>query len=396
MITIVGVCPSPVPEALRARIERATLVVGAPRHLARVHARRTFDLSGDLGAAVDAIASCEGEVVVLASGDPGFFGIVRALVERFGRERIEVHPGVSSVAAAFARAAMPWDDALVVSAHGRDARAAINACRAHPKVAVLTAPGVGPAELATELAGLGRRFLVAEGLGEGNERVFEGDAEEVAARTWTDPNVVVVSDENAAVGAKGVRWPPRRAPERWGLSEDAFEHRNGMITKSEVRALALARLGPGLGDLVWDVGAGSGSVAIECVRLGAAVIAVERDVDACATIERNARRHEVNVQIVCGEAPDALDALPDPDAVFVGGGGAAFDRTLKLAGTRARRAVVVALAAVERVGSAVELLASGGLDVDAVLVHAARLRRIGDVHRLAPVNPVFLVSGVRQ
>lgn len=396
MISIVGVGPSLLSEALRARIERATLVVGAPRHLARVHARRTFDLSGDLGAALDAIASCEGEVVVLASGDPGFFGIVRALAERFGRERLDVYPGVSSVAAAFARAAMPWDDALVVSAHGRDARTSINACRAHPKVAVLTAPGVGPAELAAELAGLGRRFLVAERLGEENERIFEGSAEEVAAQAWADPNVVVAFDEDAAVGAKGVQWPPRRAPERWGLGDEAFEYRDGMITKAEVRALALARLGPGLGDLVWDVGAGSGSVAIECARLGAAVIAVERNADACATIERNARRHEVNVQIVCREAPDALDALPDPDAVFVGGGGAALEGSLKLAGTRARRVVVVALAAVERVGDAVELLASGGLDVDAVLVHAARLRRIGDAHRLAPVNPVFLVSGVRQ
>lgn len=395
MIAVVGVGPSPLSEAMRARIERAALVLGAPRHLARVHARRTFDLSGGLASALDAIASCVGEVVVLASGDPGFFGIVRALAERFGREQLEIHPGVSSVAAAFAQAAMPWDDALVVSAHGRDARTAINACRAHPKVAVLTAPGVGPAELAAELAGLGRRFLVAERLGEEKERVFEGSAEEVASRTWTDPNVVVVFDEDAAVGAKSVQWPPRRAPERWALPEEAFEHRDGMITKAEVRALTLARLGPGAGDLVWDVGAGSGSVAIECARLGAAAIAVERDADACATIKRNAKRHGVALQIVHGEAPDALESLPDPDSVFVGGTGSAFEPSLKLIATRARRAVVVALAATERVGPAGELLASGGLEVDSVLVHAARLRRIGDLHRLAPVNPVFLVSGVR-
>lgn len=394
MITVIGTGPTPVSGATRARIDRAALVVGAPRHLARVRAARTFELSGDLAAAFDAISSCEGDVVVLASGDPGFFGIVRTLAHRFGREAVEVVPGVSSVAAVFARAAVSWDDALVVSAHGRDERTAVNVCRAHPKVAVLTASGFGPAELAAQLKGLGRRFFVAERLGEQDERTFEGDAEEIAGRAWSDPNVVVVLDPEIP-GEKSIVWPPCRAGRRWALPEDAFAHRGGMITKPEVRALALSRLGPGTGDLIWDVGAGSGSVGIECARFGAAVIAVERDREVCATIAANVRRHEVSLQIVHGEAPEALAPLPDPDAVFVGGTGGELEATLKHVAACVRRCVVVALASIERVGAAVEALETRGLDADAVLVEASRLRRIGDGHRLTPLNPVFLVSGVR-
>src|SRR5207247_4609155 len=118
--------------------------------------------------------------------------------------------------------------------------------------------------------------------------------------------------------APGPGWaaPRRQVPAGWALPDDAFEHRAGMLTKAEVRAVALARLGPGLGDLVWDVGAGSGSVAVECARFGAAVVAVERDPGACELVRRNASAHDVDVSVVCGEAPGVLDGLPDPDAVF--------------------------------------------------------------------------------
>ncbi len=405
-ITVVGVGTSPLPDLARARLAEADLVVGGRRQLA----------------AVEALRGAAGPVVVLASGDPGFFGIVRALAERFGRGRLEVVPGVSPVAAAFARAALPWDDALVVSAHGRDPGPAVNACLAHPKVAVLTEPGFGPAQLAAALAGHGRRFLVAERLGDPGERVVEGDAAEIAAGRWADPNVVVVFDPAAAVGAKGRAWPARRAPERWALPEAAFEHRPpsdghgpearlgvptgteqddllpewaGMVTKAEVRALALARLGPGLGDLVWDVGAGSGSVGVECARLGAAVLAVERDPAARRLVAANAARHGVGVTVVAGSAPEALEGLPEPDAVFVGGTGGALEGVCKLVAVRARRAVVLALAGIERVVPAASLLAEGGLEVETVLLQASRVRGVGGLHRLVPVNPVFLVSGVR-
>src|SRR6266545_3197439 len=404
-ITVVGVGQSPLHELARDRLSGAALVAGGRRQLAAVgplDPARVVELGGNLEPALDAMAASAGPVVVLASGDPGFFGIVRALAARFGRRRLEVLPAVSAVAAAFAAAGLPWDDAVVVSAHGRDPRPAVNACLAHPKVAVLTEPGFGPAELAAELLGLDRRVLVAERLGEPGERVVEDDPAAVAARRWVDPNVVLVLDETAAVArARAAAWPGRRLPTRWALPEAVFEHRDGMITKAEVRALALARLGPGVGDLLWDVGAGSGSVGVECARLGAAVVAIDRDPAACALVARNAAGHGVTVRVVEGEAPAALAGLPEPDAVFVGGGGDALPGILRVVSVRAHRAVVVALtgsarlASAERVLGAARALADAGLEVDTVRVQASRFDTAERLEEALAINPVFLVTGVR-
>jgi len=401
MITVVGMDGSPLSPRAEAALRSATLVVGGRRHLAALPAlaaargagARTVAL-GELAPALDALACHEGDAVVLASGDPGFFGIVRALRER-GLAAV-VLPAVSSVALAFARAGLPWDDAIVVSAHGRDLRPAINVCRAHPKVAVLTGPGAGPAEIAAALAGWDRRLVVCEQLGSGGEQVTECSPASAASHTWTDPNVVLVLADRppATPSATSVSRTPAPGPGRrawlshprpsrgsritfmrddgcaedtastgsagnpvsagWALGEEQFDSRDAVITKAEVRALALARLAPAPGTLVWDVGAGSG-------------------------------------RTVQGEAPHALDGLPPPDAVFVGGGGQAVIEAV--AGRHPAR-IVVALAAVERAGAALATLAAAGYAPDGVLLHAARFAPLpGDVHRLAATNPVFLVWG---
>lgn len=380
-------------------IEAAKLVVGGERHLEslRIDTRRSVALKGDLSEAMARIAASDGPVVVLASGDPGFFGIVRLLRERFGGEDLRVLPGVSSVALAFARAGLPWDDAVTVSVHGRDGRSprrAANVCRAHPKVAVLTSPGFGPAELAEELRDADRAFVVAERLGEPAERVFRGGAEAVAGMEWEDPNVVLVLDEDRAVGRKGwISGPATRGG--WALSEAEFEHRSGMITRPEVRALVLARLAPSPGELIWDVGAGSGSVAIECARLGAAAVAIERDPESCARIRENTARHGAYVRLVEGEAPDVLRDLPEPDAVFVGGSGRDFEEIVKLAAVRARRTVVLTLIGLERVVPAGEILEGCGFAVETTFLQVSRVKGVGPLHRLVSETPVFVVAGSR-
>lgn len=395
-IAVLGTGPDGPPPAAAELLGRAVLVVGGARHL-DAHAPPDairLPLGGDLEPAFAAIAAASGPVAVLASGDPGFFGIVRALAERFGSERLHVMPAPSSVAVAFARVGLPWDDAVVVSAHGRDPAAAINAARAHPKVAILTAPDAPPQRLAAALAGVRRRCVVAERLGRPDERLVAGTPEEIAAGEFADPNVLLVLDPERAVSAKRRVWPPR-PPAGWALPESAFEHRDGMITKAEVRALALARLGPGLGDLVWDIGAGSGSVAIECARLGAAVVAIERDPDACRRCAENARAHAVEVQIVHGSAPAVLVGLPNPDAVFVGGGGEGLPAILQVATVRARRAIVVALATFERVAPAAATLTAAGFNVETTMLQSSRLTPLAGGHRLAAANPVFVVAGAR-
>jgi precorrin-6Y C5,15-methyltransferase (decarboxylating) len=419
MITVVGVDGSALGPRAEAALASATLVVGGRRHLAALPelaaagggpgsapAARTVVL-GELGPALDALAEHEGDAVVLASGDPGFFGIVRALRER-GLAAV-VLPAVSSVAMAFARAGLSWDDAVVVSAHGRDPRPALNVCRAHPKVAVLTGPGAGPAEIGTALDGWDRRLVVCERLGSEAERITECPPAAAATQTWPDPNVVLVlagtnpsarqsvhrMDEqlDAIMEGAGWAWPRPATPDGWALREEEFDSRDAVITKAEVRALVLARLAPAPGALVWDVGAGCGSVAVECARFGAAVIAVERDPGRCDRIRGNAARHAVDVRVQQGEAPRALDGLPTPDAVFVGGGGPAVAEAV--AGRRPAR-IVVALAAIERAGPAHAALSTAGYAVDGVLLQASRLAPLpGDVHRLAATNPVFVLWATR-
>ena len=407
-ITVLGSGPLPGRAEL---VAGADLVLGGRRNLdaAGVPADRALVL-GPLAPALDAVAALApaGEattarVLVLASGDPGFFGIVRALAERFGPDALDVRPGTSSIAEAFARIGLPWDDAVVVSAHGRDPRTAFNACRSQRKTAVLTAPGAGPAEIGAALLavpGIERRLVVATDLGTATERVEELTPRQAAARDW--PGVQVVLCLAAADGADGAVGPmralagPPEGPDGWALPEDAFEHRDSMVTKAEVRALALARLGPRLGSLVWDVGAGSGSVAVECARLGAAVVAVERTEDGVRRIRANARAHGVDVGVVHGSAPGALDGLPAPDAVFIGGGGADLPAVVTACAERALRTVVVTLAALDRVPDVRAALLAAGFTAEGVQLQAARLAPLpGGVSRLAAINPVFVLWGTR-
>ncbi|MCZ9352171.1 precorrin-6y C5,15-methyltransferase (decarboxylating) subunit CbiE [Streptomyces mutabilis] len=401
MITVVGMGAAGAAPAGDV-VAGAELVVGGRRHLEAVRLPEGAErvVLGALAPALDTVAEYvakERPVVVLASGDPGFFGIVRVLAERFGAQRLDVRPGVSSVAAAFARAGLPWDDAVVASAHGRDLRTAVNLCRAHPKVAVLTGPGAGPAELGAALRTDPRVLVVASALGTGDERVERVTPVEAAGRDWgAAVSVVLCLDEARALGPVRSVAGPRPGPAGWALDETEFAHRDSMITKFEVRALALARLGPRPGDLVWDVGAGSGSVAVECARLGAAVTAVEKTPDGVERVRANAAAHGVDVRVVHGAAPTALSDLDDPDAVFVGGGGRELPAIVAACARRARRAVVVAMAALDRVPAAREALLGAGLECDGVLLQSSRLAPLpGDVTRLAATNPVFLLWGVR-
>lgn len=441
-IAVIGWDGAPLSGAAREALDEATLVIGGARHLAALGLRfeagdaaadkngRVTITLGPLAPALRALAEHDGPAAVLASGDPGFFGVLRALTDA-GLEPVGVYPAVSSIATAFARAGITWDDALVVSAHGvgdgRELRRAANVCRAHAKVAVLSGPGAGPRELARELLGGGlageRVFVVAQrltypssiinrptgsnteigsdaeigadteiGAGEQVERVeFLTLAQAAERQDFTEPNVVLCLNPRPRSSAK--RWLAGWSgpADEWALEESAFEHRDGQITKAEVRALVLARLAPRVGDLVWDLGAGSGSVGVECARFGAAVVAVEQDTASCERIAANASAHAVDVAVVHGRAPGVLSGLPRPDAVFVGGGG--ID-VVRAALERGPARIVVALASVERVGEVVRSLEADGRVVGGVLSQSSRMVPLPDgTHRFAALNPVYIVWG---
>ncbi|MGW7253202.1 precorrin-6y C5,15-methyltransferase (decarboxylating) subunit CbiE [Streptomyces sp. NPDC054834] len=328
-VTVIGWDGSPLTAAARSALGAASLVAGAAHHLALPEVPRTAERVrlGSVALAARRIAAHRGTAVVLADGDPGFFGVVRTLrAPEFGLE-VEVVPAVSSVAAAFARAGMPWDDAQVVVAHRRTLRRAVNVCRAYTKVAVLTSPGAGPAELGLLLEGVHRTFVVCEELGTEREQVSVVTSDNAADHTWRDPNVVIVIGGPAGPAAPGDGWiagrGPGTGPRGWVLPDEAYGGGLGEGETDLLRAAQLARLGPRVGDLVWDIGCGSGAFATEAGRAGAAVIAVDRNPEACARTEAAGRSFGVQLQIVRGTAPHVLENLPEPDVVRVGGGGAA-------------------------------------------------------------------------
>jgi precorrin-6Y C5,15-methyltransferase (decarboxylating) len=378
-------------------IEGAGVVVGSARHLAERSlraAQEQWTLRGPLDPIIEQIAAAAERgvaVCVLSSGDPGFFGIVRLLAQRLGSGRLAVHPAPSSVSLAFARAGVSWDDALVVSAHGRPLRDAIDHALGAAKVAVLTSPEQPPQLVGQALLDRGsdpRSVVVASRLGEPGEAVTRTDLHGLAAGSFDPMSVVLIlepaSEPDSELGS-GDNTLPSLA---WGLAENAFEHRAGMITKSEVRAVALGKMALPRTGVVWDVGAGSGSVAIECARLsrGLRVFAIERSEADAAQITRNARTHGVRVTVVNGEAPDALAELPTPDRVFVGGGGLSVleecVRRVSPTGT-----VVATHVLVDRADAAWRLLGNS------VQVGVSRAVGIADGMRLNAENPVFISWG---
>jgi len=378
-------------------LAEADVVVGSARQLALLDeatARRGpsgpahvehVELVGPLGGVLDAVERrlAQGHrVCILASGDPGFFGIVGVLGSRFGHQRLEVHPAPSSVSLAFARLGMAWDDAVVVSAHGRPLA---EACRlaTGAKVAVLTSPDNPPEALGAALLSTGcppREVAVASHLGSDREVVIETDLVGLAEGTFDPMSVVVLRAPSAS---------EHTARLSWGLPEKSFAYRDGMITKAEVRAVALGKLSLPRTGVLWDVGAGSGSVAIECARLspGLRVIAIERHPEDAARVEANARQHGVAVEVVVGEAPGALASLPDPDRVFIGGGGLpVLDHALERLGPGGM--VVATYVVLDRAVAAMARLPN------LVQVGVARAVPVGRVGiRLAAENPVFVCWG---
>ncbi|MFD0169164.1 precorrin-6y C5,15-methyltransferase (decarboxylating) subunit CbiE [Streptomyces decoyicus] len=398
-VTVIGWDGSALTAAARSALGAATLVAGAAHHLALPEVPHNAERIrlGSVTLAARRIAQHRGTAVVLADGDPGFFGVVRTLRAPEHGLEVEVVPAVSSVAAAFARAGMPWDDAQIVVAHSRDLRRAVNVCRAHTKVAVLTSPGAGPAELALLLDRVHRTFVICEDLGTDRERVTVLTSDKVPDHVWRDPNVViVVGGSPAGAAAQGTGWIAGRevghptGPRGWGLPDSAYGGALGEGESVQLRTAQLARLGPQVGDLVWDIGAGSGAAAVEAARFGAAVIAVDAAADACGRAAALARRHGVQLQVVHGRAPQVLEDLPEPDVIRVGGGGA---EVVTACAARRPERIVTHAATRDEAEALGRALADGGYEVECALLQSVDLDTSVWVERERSV--VFLLSGYR-
>ncbi|MEV4997184.1 precorrin-6y C5,15-methyltransferase (decarboxylating) subunit CbiE [Streptomyces niveus] len=397
-VTVIGWDGSPLAPAATSALAAATLVAGAAHHLALPEVPQDAERIrlGSVDLAARRIAGHRGSAVVLADGDPGFFGVVRTLRAPEHGLEVEVVPAVSAVATAFARAGMPWDDAQVVVAQQRTLRRAVNVCRAHTKVAVLTSPGAGPAELALLLQGVHRTFVICEELGTDREQVTVLTSDKAADHVWRDPNVVIVV---GGIGTAPVRtggWIAGHDPEfppavrGWALPSEEYGVDLDEGESTWLRAAQLARLGARTGDLVWDIGSGSGALAAEAGRFGAAVIAVDAEPGACASTAAAARRAGVQLEVVEGRAPHVLENLPEPDVVRIGGGG--VDVVVACADRRPAR-IVTHAATRDEAEAVCTALREGGYVVECVLLQSVEMDTGAWSERERSV--VFLVSGSR-
>jgi precorrin-6Y C5,15-methyltransferase (decarboxylating) len=343
-----------------------------------------------------------GRPLLLASGDPLWFGIGRLLLQELPRDRLRFHPAPTSLQLAFARIGRPWQDATWVSLHGRDPAPLAAALQKRPAaLAVLTDPGRGGAEEVRRIllsSGLAAAygFWLCERLGHAEERVRRL-APDAPLPPDLDPLHLVVLIAAA---------PPPPDPERlplFGLDDGLWlQHadRPGLMTKREVRIQLLADLELPAAGVLWDIGAGVGSIGLEALRLrpGLALWAVEARGGSAALIGANAARLGVLPAAVReGRAPAALAGLPDPDRVVIGGGGA--DRRAILAAVlerlRPRGVVVIPLASLEAPAELKPLLEAAGLAVQIELHQAWRGSPLADGTRLAPLNPVVVLKGRR-
>lgn len=325
-IHLLGIASPGLDEEKKRLLRSCSLVVGADRHLTPLEDEKLqlYPIS-PLSEAFTKIEEKlnHGDVAVLASGDPLFYGIGKSLMRRFPDRQVSIIPALSSMQEAFARFRIPWDDVHILSLHGRSKLHTAGQLLNNRKTFLFTDKLFTPDRIASELIEYLENidhttlleqctFHIAENLGSGSERILCAPPHQVAGMRFSDLNVLYV--DIAGVGVK----------RSFGLRENDISHSRGLITKDEVRAATLHRLQlPGTG-VFWDIGGGSGSISIEAALLHPqlTIYTIERKDEELSNIKENIRRFGCfNIIPLSGMALDVLAALPSPDAVFVGGSG---------------------------------------------------------------------------
>lgn len=377
-------------EASRA-IHSSGLLIGAQRLLDAFAGldipQKPLVLAKDIAAAIR--DSGESQVSVLLSGDIGFFSGAKNLYPLLSGHEVVSLPGISSLSYFCAKCQTPWQDAYVLSCHGRDGGIAA-AVQSHSKTFALTGGAYKVETLCRQLtqAGLGSlQAWAGEWLSYPRERIVHGQVAELAGDSFSDLAVLLVENPTPVQ-------PIFQAP---GLPDGAFLRGKVPMTKEEVRALAVSKLRLCSRDVVWDVGAGTGSVSVECALClpEGTVYAVERNPDAAFLIRQNREKFQVsNLCLVEGEAPEALEALPPPDSVFVGGSGGNLEGIVDaaLAKNPAVRIVVAAIT-LETLSGALEAIRRNGFqDTDIAQIAVSKSHPVGGYHMMKAENPIYLIS----
>lgn len=386
----------------RELVSTSEILVGsesALRLLPEVNAER-ISIGSDLNEVTESLRVNFGKkrIVVVATGDPLFYGVARYLCDRLGKERFEVLPHVSSMQLAFARVKETWEDAYLTDLSTRSLDDVLDRIRIADTVGLFTSENHHPARIARELLVRGLdyfRAYVCENLGGKDERITQGELTEIQGMTFDPLNVMILRRKPGRPDA------PHSAKRlmRFGNPDDVFAQsrpKTGLITQAEVRAIALAQLDLQSGSVMWDVGAGSGSVALEAAQLvdPGRVFAIEQDSADYHLIVANAETYGIrNVQAVFGSAPAVFQDLPAPDAIFIGGNGGEVSRLLEAAFATLRSGgrLVVNVGTLEMLALTYETLKRLSPNVSVLLVNLSRSVEQLESMRFEAVNPTFLL-----
>jgi len=344
------------------------------------------------------------DVAVIASGDPLFFGIGKMLIKEFGMEQVEPVPAVSYMQEAFARFKEPWEDTTFISLHGRETESISSMILPHKKIFMFTDNKNSPSSIASSLIKegvTGYTSFIAENLGTPEEKLSSGSLKEIAESSFSSLSVMILKHEQAQMTSALIN-------ENYllGLREDEIIHSRGLITKNEVRAAVLhrLRLPNKAGAVLWDIGAGSGSVSIEAARICPAlsVYAVEKNSAELENIRTNIKRFVINnISVTAGEAPDCLTSLPAPDRVFIGGSGGNLREILEDVSIKLKPGgILIVNAVTERtLTSAPQILLNLGFRVESSQIALSRTVWTND-HRekhqeKKHMNPIHIIAANR-
>lgn len=338
-------------------------------------------------------------VVVLASGDPLFFGIGSTLIRELGQENLVIYPNISSVAWGFAAIGESWHDAGLVSLHGRQETTLEDSLQTRDLVAVLTDTTNTPGAIAQRLSGQGiscYAMCVLERLGTPFQNItWYQDLESVSGISAASPNLVILKRKSPKP-TPAMQTAPAIYP---GMPDETYLHEKGLITKADVRSIVLSKLQLTSPDMVlWDLGSGSGSVSIEASVFlpSGRIFSIEKAASRIDMIRENCTRFRVeNVFPVHGMLPEAIDLLPDPDRIFIGGGGQGLAAIAEKAAQRLKPGgvIVINTVLVQTLQMAIDTLEQMELSTEAVQVQVSRSRPMPFGHRFEALNPVWVITG---
>ncbi|WP_019119446.1 precorrin-6y C5,15-methyltransferase (decarboxylating) subunit CbiE [Brevibacillus massiliensis] len=377
----------------RQWIEESELLIGGERHLGYFpdYPGEKWAVQEGLAAIVERLRGETRQTVILASGDPLFYGIGGYLAKKLP---VQIYPQVSSIQLAFARIGESWQDACITSVHGRSMKGLAQRIDGKAKVALLTDDQNGPQAIAKYLLMFGMNeyeMFVGENLGGPDERTGWYQLDELADQSFSPLNVVILRQKQA-----GPVWP-------LGIPDEEFAQRKpdkGLITKREIRVLSLANLRLRADSTVWDIGTCTGSIAIEAARIArlGQVFAVEKNAEDLENCRQNMYKFRADLSLVHSKAPQGLERFPDPDAVFIGGSGGELKELLHVCCSRLKPEgrIVLNAATIETLYLAIEAFQAEGFAFDVTLSQISRSKPILAMTRFEGLNPVYLITAYKK